>query len=281
MTAQEIEASLTASRTVLRERRATRPKPHRDDKIVTAWNGLMIAALAKASAVLSSEKYTDAAKSAATFIRENLWDAETKSLFRSYRGKRGEARAFPADYAFLIFGLIELNAADPTGGWQEWATELQASMDREAWDENKIGYVMSTKLDGKNLLTIREDYDGAEPAANHVAALNLQKLAVLCADTGLDNTVTTERSEGYQKRAEALIRAGATMLEKQVFAAPVLLSAYDLHDRGVRHFQLPETDYTATLSRLTQAHEPRAVFNAHQGTNILLCENMMCKIYKE
>ena len=278
---EEIEISLAASRDKLLTHRTTRPRPHRDDKIVTAWNGLMIAALAKASAVFSSPKYSEAAISAATFIRENLWDSDTKTLFRSYRDKRGDARAFPVDYAFLIFGLIELNAAAPSGGWLDWAIELQTAMDHATWDENKIGYVMSTKLDGETLLTIREDYDGAEPSANHIAALNLLKLAVLTADTGLESTAATERSESYQKRAEALIRAGATTLEKNVFAAPVLLSAFDLHDRGVRHFQLPKTDYTATLSRLSQTPGPRTVFNSHEGPNILLCEDMMCKIYKE
>lgn len=266
---EEIEASLAASREKLLTRRATRPKPHRDDKIITAWNGLAIAALAKAAAVFGEEKYSTAAKDAATFIRKNLWDAETKFLFRSYRGKRGDARAFPADYAFLVFGLIELHAADPAGKWLEWSLELQTALDATSWDEEKLGYVMSAEMNGETLLTIREDYDGAEPAANHIAALNLLKLAVLA------------ESEDFQKRAETLLRAGATTLEKQVFAAPVLLAAHDLNNRGVQHFQIPEKDYTKTLTRLTQTHRPRAVFESHQGDDILLCEGQTCKIFRE
>lgn len=118
----------------------TRPKPHRDDKIITAWNGLAIAALAKQSSVFGEEKYTAAAKDAASFIQNNLWDTETKTLYRSYRRKCGDAEAFPADYAFLIFGFIELHAVNPAGNWLEWVTELQTALDTDAWDAEIMGY---------------------------------------------------------------------------------------------------------------------------------------------
>ncbi|MDP4624789.1 MAG: thioredoxin domain-containing protein [Akkermansiaceae bacterium] len=264
---KEIAASLASSSKILLTHRATRPKPHRDDKIITAWNGLAIAALAKAAAVFSSEKYASAAATAAHFIKDHLW--KDGLLFRSYRGKPGDAPGFPADYSFLIFGLIDLHAIDPSGGWLEWATELQTTLDKEYWSEEKLGYVVTTEMNGKALLTIREDYDGAEPSPNHIAALNLLKLAVLA------------ESEDYAKRAEALLRAGANTLEKQVFAAPVLLAAHDLNNRGVIHFQIPQNDYSGTLSRLTSTHRPRAIFDSHAGTDILLCEGQSCRIFEE
>jgi uncharacterized protein YyaL (SSP411 family) len=262
----EIERLLAESSAKLLAHRAARPKPHRDDKVITAWNGLMIAALAQAAAAFRAEAYLNAVTTAARFIRENLWDG---TLHRSHRGKRGNAKAFPADYAFLIAGLIDLHAVDPSGGWLDWAVELQAVMDRETWSEEKIGYVMSSEMNGATLLTIREDYDGAEPSPNHVAALNLLRLAVLT-DT-----------EAFAKRAESLLRTGAGTLEKQVFAAPVLLAAHDLHHRGVQHFQLPASGYTETLARLTATHRPRAVFTPHDGDKILLCEGMTCRIFAD
>ena len=264
--AVEIERSLAESGAKLLAHRATRPKPHRDDKIITAWNGMMIAALAQAAAAFQSEKYLNAATTAARFIREKLWDT---TLHRSHRGKRGAAKGFPADYAFLIAGLIDLHAADPSGGWLDWAVEVQAVMDHETWNEEKIGYVMSSEMNGETLLTIREDYDGAEPSPNHVAALNLLKLAALT------------DAEAFAKRAESLLRAGAGTLAKQVFAAPVLLAAHDLHNRGAQHFQLPETGYAETLARLSGTHRPRAVFTPHDGDNILLCEGMTCRIFAD
>lgn len=264
LSVDEIERTLAESRAKLLTHRATRPMPHRDDKIITAWNGLMISALAQAAAAFPSEKYLTAATTAARFIREKLWDT---TLHRSHRGKRSSAKAFPADYAFLIAGLIDLHAADPSGGWLNWAVELQSVMDRETWSEEKIGYVMSSEMNGETLLTIREDYDGAEPSPNHVAALNLLRLAALT-DT-----------EAFAKRAESLLRAGAGTLAKQIFAAPVLLAAHDLHNRGVQHFQIPVTSYAETLSRLTGTHRPRAVFTPHDGDKILLCEGMTCRIF--
>jgi uncharacterized protein YyaL (SSP411 family) len=262
----EIARSLAESRSKLLTHRATRPKPHRDDKIITAWNGLMISALAQAAAAFQSERYLIAATDAARFIRENLWAG---TLHRSHRGKCGSAKAFPADYAFLIAGLIDLHAADTSGGWLDWAVELQAVMDRETWSEEKIGYVMSSEINGTTLLTIREDYDGAEPSPNHVAALNLLRLAVLT-DT-----------EAFAKRAESLLRAGAGTLAKQVFAAPVLLAAHDLHHRSVQHFKIPTSRYKESLARLTATHRPRAVFTPHDGDQILLCEGMTCRIFAD
>lgn len=267
LTETEIAGSLTSSSKILLAHRTTRPRPHRDDKIITAWNGLAIAALAKTAAVFSSERYATAAANAAHFIKHHLW--KDGLLLRSYRGKPGDAPGFPADYTFLIFGLIELHAIDPSGSWLEWATELQAALDKEYWSEEKLGYVVTTKMNRETLLTIREDYDGAEPSPNHIAALNLLKLAVLA------------KAPDYSKRAEALLRAGANTLEKQVFSAPVLLAAHDLNHRGVSHFQIPQKDYTAILARLNQTHRPRAIFDSHTGTDILLCEGQSCRIFSE
>lgn len=266
LSVEEIQNSLSESSAKLRTHRSTRPKPHRDDKIITAWNGLMISALAQAAAAFHSEKYLTSATTAACFIREDLWDG---TLHRSHRGKRGNAKAFPADYAFLIAGLIDLHTAAPFNGWLDWAVELQCEMDRKTWSEEKIGYVMSSKMNGETLLIVREDYDGAEPSPNHISALNLLKLAAL------------SNSEAFAKRAESLLRVGAGTLAKQVFAAPVLLAAHDLHNRGVQHFKLPKVSYAETLARLTSTHRPRAVFAPHDGDGILLCEGMTCRIFMD
>jgi uncharacterized protein YyaL (SSP411 family) len=189
----EIRSILGKAGEVLLEARKLRPPPHRDDKIITAWNGLMIAALARGARVLDRSDLLAAAAAAASFIRAELWDGER--LWRSYRGKRGDAPAFAVDHAFLIAGLIELHGVDGDRAWLEWAREVQAALDRDHWEESRAGYVIRTELAGEPLLTIREDYDGAEPAANHVAAENLLKLAAL-----LDHPA-------FAKRAEAILRA--------------------------------------------------------------------------
>ncbi len=225
LTPEEVREELCLSRERLLEARRKRPAPHRDDKILSAWNGLAIAALARGARVLNRPDLADAAEGAAGFLKENLWEGGT--LYRSYRGHRGGTPGFAADYAFVIAGLIELHAARPQAGWLGWAEELQGKLDAEYWDEARLGYVTRSGLGNEELLVIREDYDGAEPAPNHLSAKNLLKLSALLDKPDL------------AKRAEVLLRAGSLVLERQSFAAPVLVSALDLHERGVARFLVP------------------------------------------
>ncbi len=262
---EAIRERLRAASQILLESRAARPKPHRDDKIVTAWNGLAIGALARGARVLERSDLAAAATAAAGFLRRELWDGCT--LFRSFRRQRGTVPAFPADYVFLIAGLIELHALEPAADWLDWAQHLQQKLDTDCWDEAQAGYVMRPELHGEPLMVIREDYDGAEPCPNHLAVENLLKLAAL-----LD-------CSAYQERAEMLLRAGAATLEDQVFAAPLLLATHDLYQRGVMKFQCPP-DLSPTLSTpLRTAFQPRAVFTTGHGDSILLCEGQTCRIY--
>jgi uncharacterized protein YyaL (SSP411 family) len=262
-----IHESLAAAQVVLTGVRAQRPPPHRDDKIVTAWNGLTIGALARGARVLDRGDLAAAAQQAAEFLRRELWDGER--LFRSHRGRRGHTGAFPADYVYLIAGLLELHATRPDAGWLDWATVLQQKLDADFWDEPLAGYVMRTGVAGAQLLAIRESYDGAEPSPNHLAAENLLKLAVL-----LD-------VPGHADRAEALLRAGARMLETQPFAGPLLLAALDLHDRGVMHFQIPAGAPAGMLEHLRKSYLPRAVFSPGEGTAVTVCEGNTCRVFKE
>lgn len=263
---EEIRARLAHARGVLLTARARRPMPHRDDKIVTAWNGLAIGALARGGRVLGRKDLVDAAEQAARFLRDQLWDGAV--LHRAYRERRGNVAGFPADYSFLISGLIELHPVSPEGGWLDWAGELQRKLDAEFWDATRSGYVMRSELAGETLLVIREDYDGAEPSPNHMAAENLLKLADL-----LD-------LPEYRTRAEALLRAGSRVLETQPFAAPLLLAALDLHERGVMKFQVPAEPAPAVVEKLRSSYFPRAVFTPVAGTEVLLCEGKTCRFYK-
>ncbi|MDH4444587.1 MAG: thioredoxin domain-containing protein [Akkermansiaceae bacterium] len=262
----EIRERLMACREILMEARLRRPLPHRDDKIVTAWNGLVIGALARGARVLGGDHLAQAAKEAAEFLKKELWDGD--SLFRAYRGQCGKVKGFPADYVFLISGLIELHAISPDAGWLVWAIELQEKLDERFWDVAQAGYVMRSELAGETLLVIREDYDGAEPSPNHLAAENLLKLAILA---DLPN---------YEKRAEALLRAGSTVLETQPFAAPLLLAALDLHERGVMKFEVPDSPPTDVLEVLRNQYLPRGVYVRGAGREVTVCEGFACRVFQ-
>jgi uncharacterized protein len=182
----EVVAALGRIQDKLFTVRATRPRPHLDDKILTAWNGLMIGAFARASRVLtaheSSGRYLDAASRAATFIREVMWRDHDQKLLRRYRDGEAAIDAYAEDYACLVFGLLDLFQASGNPEWLEWATNLQRQLDAKFWDAAEGGWFSTTGEDASVLLRLKEDYDGAEPAASSVSTLNLITLGHLTGD---------------------------------------------------------------------------------------------------
>jgi len=170
---------LEESRKKLFEFRAKRPRPHLDDKIVTAWNGLMISAFARTSQILDDLAFRQAATAAAIFLQTKLYDSKNRTLRRSYRQGAGKAEAVLSDYAFLIQGLIDLYETSFETRWLAWAEELQKTQVALFWDSKLGGYFDTSGKDSSILLQMKEDYDGAEPAPNSVAALNLLRLAHL------------------------------------------------------------------------------------------------------
>jgi hypothetical protein len=206
------EHRLADDRSALLARRGLRPRPHLDDKILAAWNGLMIGAFARAAQVLGNDDYLQAAQRAAGFIRKNLYDEETKALFRSYREGPSGIRGFAADYAFLISGLIDLYEADFNIHWLSWARRLQDTIDLHFWDQDRGGYYSTSDHDPAILLRMKEDYDGAEPTPNSVAVLNLWRFGLL-----FHNTVLIDH-------ARHAVRALESRLEAQPIAMPLLLT---------------------------------------------------------
>jgi len=212
----EIQQLLASSRATLFELRARRPRPHLDDKIITAWNGLMISAFARGAQVLGDADYLEAAQRAATFIRDQLYDASRKVVFRNYREGRSAVEGFADDYAFAIQGLLDLYEASFDTGWLRLAIELQETQDGLFFDEARGGYFSGTGNDASILLRLKEDNDSAEPAASSVAALNLLRLAQI-------------RNDGAAyERAEKTIDAFASQIGHFASALPQMLVALDL-----------------------------------------------------
>lgn len=168
--------TLAEARQKLFDVREKRIHPHKDDKILTSWNGLMIAALAKGHDVLQEQKYLDAAIRAVEFILSRLRNGDGRLLAR-YRDGEAAYPAYIDDYAFLIWALIELYQADRRPAWLKHALELQEEQNRLFWDSAGGGYFFYGS-DGEELLARpKEVYDGATPSGNSVAALNLIRLA--------------------------------------------------------------------------------------------------------
>jgi uncharacterized protein YyaL (SSP411 family) len=182
----EVTTLLGRARQILFDARAARPRPHLDDKVLTSWNGMMIAAFARAARVLPARPQADAwldiARAAARFIFERLWDPATGTLLRRYRDGDASIEAYAEDYASLIWGVLELFQADGDPAWLSWARELQGQQDARFWDAQDAGWFSTTGRDPSVLLRLKEDYDGAEPSAGSISVLNLLTLAHLTDD---------------------------------------------------------------------------------------------------
>jgi uncharacterized protein YyaL (SSP411 family) len=128
---------------------------------------------------LASE-YLDCAVRSASFIRQTLWS--DAGLLRRYRDGEAAIAAYAEDYAYLIWGLLELFQSSGDAAWLEWALTLQAKQDEKFWDDKEGGWFSTTGDDPTVLLRLKEDYDGAEPAASSVSALNTLTIASLTGD---------------------------------------------------------------------------------------------------
>jgi uncharacterized protein len=249
-TPDEIETLLARARGKLLDLRGRRPRPHLDDKIIAAWNGLMISAFARAAQVLDDATYLKTAQQAAEFVRAKLFDAKRKTLARNFREGKGRD-GFADDYAFMIQGLIDLYEVSFDVQWLKFALELQQTLDALFWDDESGGYFSVTGEDASVLLRMKDDNDSAEPAASSVAALNLARLAAM-----LNDSQMTER-------ARRTVRAFSRQLGRFPSAMPQLLVAFDFLENGAMQIVIagaPENEGTRSLLGEMRRHFlPRAV----------------------
>jgi len=200
----------------LDQERKKRVHPHKDDKILTAWNGLMIAALAKGTQVLQNPAYAAAAAGAAAFIWGRLRSPEGRLLAR-YRDGEAVLPAYLDDYAFLAWGLIELYQATFDPDYLQKAVELTGQMISLFWDEASAGFFFSGK-DAEQLIARPKPLeDGAAPAGNSVAALNLLRLAHLAGNQRFAD-LASRQMEFFARDVERFPQAYAFFLTALQFA---------------------------------------------------------------
>jgi uncharacterized protein YyaL (SSP411 family) len=225
-TPEDVADVLTRARVALFEARERRPRPHLDDKVLTSWNGLMIAAFARAARVLADgralgvsppsapgRRHLESAARATAFIRRALWDANRETLLRRYRDGHAAIDAYAEDYAYLVFGLLELFQAGGDPDWLDWAITLQRRQDELFWDTTDAGWFSTTGRDPSVLLRMKEEYDGAEPSASAIGATNLWTLAQLTGEAA------------YERRAAEVFSAFAGRLESQGRGLPMMAAA--------------------------------------------------------
>jgi uncharacterized protein len=215
LTVEQLEAVLVKARKILFSAREKRMKPTRDEKVLTSWNGLMLASFAEAGAILDRPDYSDIAKKNARFVLNNL--RRDGLLLRSYKDGQAKLNAYLEDYSFYIDGLLTLFE---TTGELEWFIEARNLCDvmiEEFWDDEGGGFFFTGDSHEQLIVRAKDFFDNATPSGNSVAAYVLLRLGLL----------TT--NQDYQRRATTILRLAANGMLRYPSGFGRLLCALDFY----------------------------------------------------
>ncbi|MCC7235672.1 MAG: thioredoxin domain-containing protein [Bryobacterales bacterium] len=216
LTSEAAASTLSACRQKLLAARATRIRPHLDDKILTAWNALMISGLALASRAFQEPRYRDAAEAAAGFLLATLWDAPSGRLLRRYRAGEAAIDGFLDDYAGFANALVDLYEATFVPRYLEAAEGIARALCARFEDQAGGGFYSSAEGDTSLILRLKDEYDGAEPSGNSLAVMALLRLSAI---TG---------NEEFRRSAERALTALSPRLNSQPVSAPMMVAAHML-----------------------------------------------------
>ena len=226
-TAKECNLSLEAAEELIETsidklyiERLRRPAPIRDEKILTAWNALMISAYAKAGLVLNSKEYIEKAEAAANFIVDHLY--KDGRLSRRYMNGESGINAYLEDYSFSIAAFLDLYESTHNIKWMSLAIQLDQTLEKQFEDKKYGGFYMTSHDHEELLAREKPAYDGAEPSGNSVALLNLLRLHAF---TG---------QESYLERAEKALDVFSSALESNSVALSEMLLAVDYYQDKIK-----------------------------------------------
>ena len=278
--ASELISILETGRNKIFAAREKRIKPFRDEKVLTAWNGLMLAAVAKAAAVFGDEDYLDIAKRNADFLLENL--QRDGRLLRTWKDGRAKLNAYLEDYSNLADGLIELYQASGNLRYLAEARRLAELMITEFWDEETGGFFF-TSGDHEELIVRNKDfYDNATPSGNSAAADVLLRLAKFYGD------------EKYERFASATLRLAAAQIRRHPQGFGRALAAIEFHLARVKEVAVigdPGNELERTVSNIylpnavvSIASEPTSELPLLEGrtrvdgkATAYVCEDFVCQ----
>jgi uncharacterized protein len=212
---EHLRESLERSRRKLFELREDRVKPDRDEKILTAWNGMMLASFAEAAAILKRADYLEIARGNARFLLDNV--RRDDLLLRSYQNENAKLNAYLDDYACLSDGLLTLYEATGELEWFEATLSVTNKMIEEFWDDQDGGFFYTGKSHETLIVRSKDYFDNATPSGNSVAAEVMLRLAALT-----DN-------QDYRRRAVAVLRLVADSLRRYPTGFGRALSALDFY----------------------------------------------------
>jgi len=257
----EVGHIIKNARKSLLEIRNKRPQPHRDEKILAGWNGLMISALSKGFIVLRKESYLQRAATCADVIWNNLW--QEGSLLRVYKDGQARFKGCLEDYAYLLEGLVALYEASFESQWLEKAQVLAKSMMNLFWDEKDGGFFMTANDHEPLIARLKNSMDDAMPSANAVAALTLLRLGRL---TG---------NPLFEEKGRQTVRAFQGDMAQRPAAFTAMLAAMDFMESSPVEIVLsgPKEDkeYQKMLETLYRDFRPNQMVVVYQGEETVKC----------
>ncbi|KAI8081745.1 uncharacterized protein BX664DRAFT_341183 [Halteromyces radiatus] len=203
-----------------------RPKPHRDEKILTSWNGLMITGLVKAYQALQDPSILELATNTADFIHKELYQAKSNTLLRSYCQGPSTIEGFLDDYSYLIQGLLDLYETDHDDRWIQWAYDLQEKQNELFYDKEAGGYFTVQESDKSILVRLKEEQDGAEPSPNAVSLKNLVRLGTII------------ENQSYVTKAQDTVDCFNMAMSRFPYAMPALVTSFLLMYHGAKQIVL-------------------------------------------
>lgn len=230
--------------------REKRIHPEKDDKILTDWNGLFIAALAKAGIVFNEHTYVERAEQAVGFILNNMMD-EKNQLLHCYRNNKATIQAYADDYAFLIWGLIELYQATFKPYYLQRSIDMTHYFIDHFYDKTNGGFFFTSDTNEKILLRTKEIYDGAVPSANSVALYNLIRLTRLTKNTYFED-IASDISETFSSQITLMPNGYTQMMIGLDFA---IGPSYELIIVGNRD----EKDTQDIINHVSSRYLPRKI----------------------
>jgi uncharacterized protein YyaL (SSP411 family) len=249
LTLQELIARLHNIRDALFEARKKRLPPATDDKILTDWNGLMVAALAKAGTVLNEPKYLEAAMKTADFILGHM--REDGVLYHRYAKGERAVEGFLDDYAFFVYGLIELYDATFEAKYLQAAADLTKVMVTKFWDDKNGGFYQTQKNSDAAMPKMKQLYDGAVPSGNSVALHDLLWLVRLTNEPTYD-TMVAQMTKTFAQEIEGAPEAYTFFLSALDFLIGISYSVTVVGD-------LKEKDTVEMLNAIRKHYLPSTV----------------------
>lgn len=276
---------------LLKSIRSKRPRPHLDDKILASWNAYMISGACKVFQASGDSSVLDLAVAAGEFVFTRLFDESTNTLYRAYRIERGDTPAFAEDYASSAIAFIDLYESTGCEHWLIRAERFMEILIEAFWDEKGHGFY-ATRFGEESLIArLKDDYDGAEPSANSLAAIALLKLGALLGDERYEE-YAGKTIEAFRYQWSRTPRAMPLMLVAQMRVQRPAQQIIIAGDRGSENFQPFQETIFAKRKRhsiviyiskdaewIRNRNERLSAFESSDSKAIVyLCENYTCQL---